>query len=120
MPWNDRTKRRLKLRDLVPLIPFAMLSAIAAGWTIWEQKFHSGANGADWQQSWPERFIVAGRVIWFYLGKLIWPAIIERSKERVGPMLRCHGVGPTTAWREANIISRTRSGCWPGENFAKR
>jgi tetratricopeptide (TPR) repeat protein len=67
-------RRRLTWRDLVPLVPFFALSAVAAGWTIWEQRVHSGAEGAEWAQTWPERFAIAGRVIWFYLGKLAWPA----------------------------------------------
>ncbi len=67
-------QRRLTWRDLWPLVPFFALSAIAAGWTIWEQRVHSGAEGAEWAQSWPERFALAGHVVWFYLGKLVWPA----------------------------------------------
>ncbi len=67
-------QRRFTWRDLVPLVPFFALSAIAAGWTIWEQRVHSGAEGAEWAQTWPERGAIAGRVIWFYLGKLAWPA----------------------------------------------
>ncbi len=66
--------RRLTWRDLVPLMPFLALSAAAAAWTIWEQRVNSGAEGAEWAQTWPERFAIAGRVIWFYLGKLAWPA----------------------------------------------
>ncbi len=66
--------RRLTWRDLVPLVPFFALSAIAAGWTIWEQRVHSGAEGAEWAQTWPERCAIAGNVVWFYLGKLAWPA----------------------------------------------
>jgi protein O-mannosyl-transferase len=66
-------RRRIVWRDLLPLVPFCALSAIAAGWTIWEQKVHSGASGAEWAQTWPERFAIAGRVVWFYLGKLAWP-----------------------------------------------
>ncbi len=66
-------RRRLAWRDLVSLVPFFALSALAAGWTIWEQRVHSGAEGAEWAQTWPERFIVAGRALWFYLGKLAWP-----------------------------------------------
>lgn len=58
-------------RDCVSLIPFFLLSVSAAGWTIWEQEFHSGAIGTEWAQTWPERFIIAGLNVWFYLGKLL-------------------------------------------------
>ena len=37
---------------------------LAAGWTIWEQKFHSGAVGPEWSQTFPERIAIAGRAIW--------------------------------------------------------
>src|SRR5438552_115498 len=64
---------RIRWRDLATLVPFALISALASVWTIWEQKFHSGAIGSEWAQLWPERLIIAGRAIWFYLGKLVWP-----------------------------------------------
>jgi protein O-mannosyl-transferase len=64
---------RIQWRDVAPLAPFALISALASVWTILEQKFHAGAIGAEWAQTWPERLIIAGRAIWFYLGKLIWP-----------------------------------------------
>lgn len=67
-------RRRFAWRDLIALGPFLALSAVAAGWTIWEQKFHSGAVGDEWNQSWAERAIIAGRAGWFYLEKLVWPA----------------------------------------------
>ncbi len=66
-------RRRFTVRDLVSLIPFFALSAVVSGWAIWEQKFHSGALGAEWSQTWPERLIIAGRALWFYLGKVLWP-----------------------------------------------
>lgn len=66
--------RRLMWRDLGALVPFFVFSAVAAAWTIWEQRVNSGAAGAEWSQTWPERFAIAGRVVWFYLGKLAWPA----------------------------------------------
>lgn len=65
--------RRVAWRDLWPLAPFFALSALAAGWTIWEQKFNSGAIGPAWNQTLPERAVIAGRALWFYFGKLLWP-----------------------------------------------
>lgn len=64
---------RWRWRNGLRLAPFFLISALASGWTIWEQKFHSGAAGSEWAQSWPERLVIAGRVAWFYLGKLLWP-----------------------------------------------
>jgi len=64
---------RIYWRDVAALVPFVLISALASVWTILEQKFHAGAIGAEWGQIWPERFIIAGRAIWFYLAKLIWP-----------------------------------------------
>jgi tetratricopeptide (TPR) repeat protein len=63
--WSWRIAARLS--------PFLFISLVASGWTVWEQKYHSGALGTDWQQSWPERIVIAGKAIWFYLGKLAWP-----------------------------------------------
>jgi tetratricopeptide (TPR) repeat protein len=64
---------RIGWKDAVPLAPFLVISAMASVWTIWEQKFHASAVGPEWAQSWPERLIIAGRAIWFYLAKLVWP-----------------------------------------------
>jgi protein O-mannosyl-transferase len=64
---------RISRRNVSALVPFALISAVASVWTIFEQKFHAGAIGAEWAQTWPERLIIAGRAIWFYLAKLIWP-----------------------------------------------
>lgn len=68
--WEER---RLAWREAVPLVPFLLISALASGWTIWEQQFHAGALGADWTLSVPQRVVIAGRDVWFYLGKLVWP-----------------------------------------------
>ena len=64
---------QLRWRDLAALAPFFCVSVAASGWTIWEQRFHSGALGLEWSQTWPQRFAIAGRDLWFYLGKLLWP-----------------------------------------------
>jgi tetratricopeptide (TPR) repeat protein len=69
--WWMRGK--IRWRDILILSPFALISALASAWTIWEQKFHAHAIGPDWSQTFPERLIIAGKAIWFYLGKLVWP-----------------------------------------------
>ena len=73
--WWRRS--RLLRRDLAVFVPFFLISAAASGWTIWEQKFHSGALGAEWSQTWPERLAIAGRDIWFYLSKIVWPSALS-------------------------------------------
>ena len=59
--------------DLRLLLPFVLISLLASGWTIWEQKFHSHATGADWVQTPLQRVLISADAICFYLLKLIWP-----------------------------------------------
>ena len=66
-------RERIRWRDTLAFAPFALISVGASAWTIWEQKFHARAVGPDWVQTFPERLIIAGKAVWFYLGKLIWP-----------------------------------------------
>jgi tetratricopeptide (TPR) repeat protein len=42
--------------------------------TAWLERHHIGALGSEWELSFLERFLVAGRALWFYVGKLLWPA----------------------------------------------
>ncbi len=64
---------RVDRRDLGPLLlPFAM--SVAAGLTtIRLELHHVGAVGESWDLSVAERILIAGRALWFYLGKLVWP-----------------------------------------------
>jgi tetratricopeptide (TPR) repeat protein len=32
-----------------------------------------GAVGPEWDLSFPERFLIAGRAVWFYAAKIVWP-----------------------------------------------
>jgi tetratricopeptide (TPR) repeat protein len=41
--------------------------------TMWLETHHVGARGSDWNISFPARCLIAGRAIWFYIGKLLWP-----------------------------------------------
>jgi tetratricopeptide (TPR) repeat protein len=64
---------RLGVRDLLPLVPFLPLGAVAGLHTAWLEKHHVGAVGAEWALAPLERVLLAGRALWFYAGKLAWP-----------------------------------------------
>lgn len=70
--WWKRGKLSLK-SDILPLIPFFVLSAGLGVFSIWMEHNVVGAEGSDFQYSLIERCLIAGRAIWFYLGKLVWP-----------------------------------------------
>ncbi len=66
---------RLSLRgDVLALAPWLCMSAAAGYMTAWMERNFIGAYGAAFQLSLAERLLVAGRVAWFYLGKVFWPA----------------------------------------------
>ena len=65
---------RLAARDVLPLLPFFGVGLGLAAVTIWMEKHHVGARGVDWALSAVDRGLIAGRALWFYLGKLVWPA----------------------------------------------
>ncbi|HTB81436.1 MAG TPA: tetratricopeptide repeat protein [Opitutaceae bacterium] len=59
-------------RDVVPLLPWFVIGATAGLFTSWVER-QLGAEGADFTLSFAQRFLVAGRVVWFYGTKLVWP-----------------------------------------------
>jgi protein O-mannosyl-transferase len=68
-------------RDVLPLLPWFALGLTGGLFTAWvEHRFfitvhtRMGATATDFSLTFFERCLLAGRVIWFYLGKLVWPA----------------------------------------------
>jgi protein O-mannosyl-transferase len=61
-------------RDVLPLLPWFAAAAAAGGVTAWFERTRIGAQGADFALGVVPRFLLAGRVVWFYLAKLFWPA----------------------------------------------
>jgi protein O-mannosyl-transferase len=61
-------------RDVLPLAPWLCLSAAAAAVTPWVESRFVGATGSSFSLGPVERILVAGRALWFYLGKILWPA----------------------------------------------
>ena len=63
----------LNRRTVFPLLPMFVLALPMARLTAWMETYNVGARGADWDLSFVERTLIAGRALWFYAGKLIWP-----------------------------------------------
>lgn len=70
--WWQRGRLSWK-RDAGPLVPWFALGGLAGLFTSWVERKYTGAEGADFALTLVERCLVAGRAIWFYLGKLLWP-----------------------------------------------
>jgi hypothetical protein len=60
-------------RDILPLVPFFALGLTLGLITAYAESVWVGAGGPDYNLSAIQRVLVAGRAIWFYLGKLILP-----------------------------------------------
>lgn len=66
--WEGTISRR----RWIQLLPLVLMAAAAAALALWTQHLE-GANEAQWSRTLAERLVTAGAVVWFYLGKLLWP-----------------------------------------------
>lgn len=65
--------RKWRWQWLTAVAPYFVLSALAGAWTVWGQFAHAGVRGGEWSESFLGRLLIAGRIVWFYLGKIVWP-----------------------------------------------
>ena len=78
--------------DVLPLLRWFAVGIAAGFGTAWLESTQIGANGGDFNLSAVARGLLAGRVIWFYLGKLLWPAGLTFFYPR-------WTIDPTAAWQ---------------------
>ncbi|HMO25920.1 MAG TPA: tetratricopeptide repeat protein [Tepidisphaeraceae bacterium] len=75
--WQHGTIRR---RDWIPLIPYFVIGLVLALNTADLERTKVGAVGPEWDYAptalgeFAHRTLIAGRSVWFYLYKLVWPA----------------------------------------------
>jgi len=65
---------RLGWADIKPLAPMFALGIAAGLGTAWVERTYIGAEGAEFDLSPVERCLIAGRAVWFYAAKLVWPS----------------------------------------------
>jgi lipoprotein NlpI len=68
--WRDGRIERRRVREL---LPFFALGAGFGLFTAWLERHEVGALGPAFDHSLVERVLIAGRAVWFYLGRLLWP-----------------------------------------------
>ncbi len=65
---------RIPIRKSLCLLPMLLIGIVFGLVTVWLEKYHVGASGMDWDLTFLERCLIAGRALWFYVGKLAWPS----------------------------------------------
>ena len=72
--WKDGIPA---FRRHLPSLGTGIVLGIAAGlFTAWVERTLVGASGGSFVLSWEQRILLAGRVGWFYLGKVVWPSAL--------------------------------------------
>lgn len=66
-------RKRLSPTMVVPLLPMFAMGLLLGLTTAWVEREFVGAQGESWDLSIMSRVLIAGRALWFYAGKLLWP-----------------------------------------------
>ena len=67
-------QKKIPVNIIYAMLPFFAAGLAAGINTSWMEKTLVGASGPEWDISAVERFLIAGRALWFYAYKLVWPA----------------------------------------------
>lgn len=70
--WYHRG--RFPYKDLLFLVPFFLVGIVSGLYTAHLEESLVGAHGQEFNQSIVERTLLAGSIVWAYIGKLLWPA----------------------------------------------
>ncbi|MCF7687914.1 MAG: tetratricopeptide repeat protein [Cephaloticoccus sp.] len=79
--WWQRGRLDWK-SEVRPLLPWFLLALVAGSITAWVEHNLIGAQGEAFDLSLLQRGLLAGRVVWFYVGKLVWPTGLMFSYPR--------------------------------------
>ncbi|UCE59689.1 MAG: tetratricopeptide repeat protein [Phycisphaerales bacterium] len=66
-------RKGIRWADALQLAPFFILGIALGLLTVWMERHEVGAIGEEWSLSPVERCLIAGRALFFYTGKLVWP-----------------------------------------------
>jgi protein O-mannosyl-transferase len=75
-------KMPINWRRLGQVAPFLAMGIGMGLVTVWWERHHQGTQGKLFEVGPVERVLIASRAVWFYLGKLLWPANLTFSYPR--------------------------------------
>ena len=61
-------------RDIRPLLPWIVVGTASGLFTAWVERTYIGAQGHAFALNAVQRALLAGHALWFYAGKVLWPA----------------------------------------------
>jgi tetratricopeptide (TPR) repeat protein len=67
-------KMPVNWRRLAQVAPFLAMGIGMGLVTVWWERHHQGTQGKLFEIGLVERVLIASRAVWFYAGKLLWPA----------------------------------------------
>ena len=91
-------RQKLDWRRALQIVPFVLAGLAMGLLAIWWERNRQGTQGDTFDLPFLQRLLIASRAIWFYLGKLLWPAHLCFSYPQwpvSGPVLRYY------RWRRA-------------------
>jgi len=107
-------------RDVLPLAPWFALAVPMGLFTAWVERTYVGASGSDFEMSLMQRILLAGRALWFYTLKFLWPAnlIFQYPRWKLDPTAWWQFLFPVGALLAAAILLLTaRRGRGPLAGF---
>jgi protein O-mannosyl-transferase len=106
---------RVRAAEIAWLAPMLAVGAAFGALTRHLEATQISASGAEWALGFSDRLVLAGRVPWFYLGKLAWPADLSFVYPRwavtaAAPAawipLACGVALAAAAWRARGYLGR--------------
>lgn len=104
---------RIGRRQLALVAPFVVLGLAMGLLTVWWEKHRQGTSGEPFDFTMMERVLVASRALWFYAGKLLWPAKLTFSYPRwsidagdprqYAWLVACLGVAAVLFWKRRSF-----------------
>jgi protein O-mannosyl-transferase len=73
---------RIGWRRALLTVPYAAMGVGMGMLTVWWERVHQGTHGPMFAMGFPQRMVIIGRNVWFYLTKLVWPQNLTFSYPR--------------------------------------